>query len=180
MATRADDMYRVTRADFLAGELLATEKSEWVNGVVYNMAGATKTHGLVVSRISRLLFDAADVLGCVIVAADLLVETGDAYYYPDVVVSCQPDDDARIEHNPCFIAEVLSASTKRVDQHEKRHAYCALPSLRDYWIVDPESKVIEVWARTPDGWVGGHRAAAEPVSVQCLDVTLRVVDIVGV
>jgi Uma2 family endonuclease len=180
MAIRAGDMYRVTRDDYLTGELLATVKSEWVNGVVYDVAGATKTHGQIVSRIGRLLFDNVEALGCVIVAADLLVETADAYYYPDVVVSCQPDDDARIEHNPCFIAEVLSPSTKRVDQHEKRHAYCALPSLRDYWIVDPDTNVIEVWVRTPDGWVGEHRAAADPVGVQCLDVTLRVVDIVGI
>ncbi len=104
----------------------------------------------------RLLFDQADALGCLIGVADLLVATSDAYYFPDVVVSCQPDDDARIEHNPCFVAEVLSPSTKRVDQHEKRHAYCALPSLRDYWIVDPDTKVAVSQQSVPIyGWRGG-------------------------
>jgi Uma2 family endonuclease len=79
-----------------------------------------------------------------------------------------------------FIAEVLSPSTKRVDKHEKRHACCALPSLRDYWIVDAEAKVIEVWGRNADGWFGEHRSAGQPIRVQCLDLDLRVVDIVGV
>ena len=180
MAIRAGDLYRVSREDYLAGELVATIKSEWVDGVVYNMSGATKAHIRLVSRLNRLLFDRATELGCLIGSADLLVQTADAYYYPDLVVSCDADDDERIEHHPCFIAEVLSPSTKRVDKHEKRHAYCALPSLRDYWIVEPETKVIEVWTLTPGGWVGEHRAANDPVRVQCLDVELRVVDIVGV
>lgn len=179
MAVHAEDLYRVTRQEYLEGELGAAVKSEWVNGVIYNMAGASKAHVALVSRINRLLFDAADELGCLIGGSDLLVETGGALYYPDVVVSCESDEDARIEHNPCFIAEVLSPSTKRVDRHEKRDAYCALESLRDYWIVDPEVKVIEVWTRTAQGWVGEHRAAMDPIRVQCLDLEMHVVDIVG-
>jgi Uma2 family endonuclease len=179
MAVHAEDLYRVAREDYLAGELSAAVKSEWVSGVIYDMAGASKMHVALVSRINRLFFDAAEALGCFIGGSDLLVETAEALYYPDIVVSCSPDDDTRIEHNPCFIAEVLSPSTKRVDKHEKRHAYCELQSLRDYWIVDPETKVIEVWTRTAEGWVGEHRAAVDPIRVQCLDLELRVVDIVG-
>jgi Uma2 family endonuclease len=180
MATGPADLYRVTREDYLAGELQADFRSEWVNGVVYNMGGATKVHVATVSRIIRLLFDNAEALSCLIGSSDLLVETADAIYYPDVVVSCDFDHDARIELNPCFIAEVLSLSTKRVDKHEKRHAYCELPSLRDYWIVDADAKVIEVWTRNADGWFGEHRSAGQPIRVQCLDLDLRVVDIVGV
>jgi Uma2 family endonuclease len=179
MATSPADLHRVSREDFLAGELQTELKSEWVNGAVYNMGGATKLHVATVSRINRLLFDSAQALGCLIGSSDLLVETADAIYYPDVVVSCAPDDDARIEHNPCFIAEVLSPSTKRVDKHEKRHAYCDLPSLRDYWIVDADAKVIEVWTRDSNGWFGEHRTAHQAIRVQCLDLELRVVDIVG-
>lgn len=180
MATSPGDLYHVTRDDYLAGELQTAVKSEWVNGAVYNMSGATKLHVATVSRVVHLLYPSADGLGCLIGSSDLLVETADAIYYPDVVVSCDPDDDTRIEHNPCFIAEVLSPSTKRVDKHEKRHAYCDLPSLRDYWIVDAEAKVIEVWTRNAAGWFGEHRSADQAIRIQCLDLEIRVVDIVGV
>ncbi len=179
MAIRSEDRYRISREDYLEGEVVAPEKSEWVDGVVYAMAGATRLHGETVTRIGHLLYPGARSLGCSIVTSDLLVETDGAYYYPDVVVSCQPPDDPRIERKPCFIAEVLSPSTRRVDREEKRSAYCELPSLRDYWIVDAERKVIEVWTRTEQGWVGEHRAAGDPIRVQCLELELRVVDIVG-
>jgi Uma2 family endonuclease len=180
MATSPGDLYRVTREDYLAGELQSATRSEWVNGVMYNMGGATKVHVATVSRMVHLLYPNAEALGCLIGSSDLMVETAAAFYYPDVVVSCDPDDDARIERNPCFIAEVLSPSTKRVDKHEKHDAYCELSSLRDYWIVDADAKVIEVWTRNADGWFGEHRSAGQAIRVQCLDLDLRVVDIVGV
>ena len=179
VAINPDDLYRVSREEYLVGELLASARSEWVDGVVYAMAGAAKTHVRAVSRINRLLFDQADERGCLLGSSDLLVETALAFYYPDIVLSCQPSDDPRIEHNPCFIAEVLSPSTGRVDRHEKRDAYCALASLQDYWIVDAETKVIEAWTRGADGWVASHYSAAELVRVQCLDLEFRVADIVG-
>ena len=146
MAIRAEDLYKVSRAEFLAGELTAPTKSEWVDGTVFAMAGAAKGHSAAVSRINRVLFDSATELGCLLVSADLLVETASGnLYYPDVVLSCEPSDDARVEHNPCFVAEVLSPSTSRVDRLEKRGAYGATPSVLDYWIVDADTKVIEAW-----------------------------------
>ena len=116
---------------------------------------------------------------CQVSASDLLVQTENVFYYPDVVVSCDPSDDDRIERNPCFIVEVLSPTTARFDRHEKRYAYCAVSTMQDYWIVDPASKVIEVWTRGPEGRTGSHYTAGDPLRVACIDLTLKVVDIVG-
>ncbi len=179
MALRADDLFSVTRQDYLRGEEAAAEKSEWVGGVVYNMAGASKLHVQTVIRLVRLLGESAEHHGCLLGSSDLLIQTESAYYYPDIVVSCDPDDHDRIETRPCFIVEVLSPSTKRVDRHEKRDAYCAVETMQDYWIVDPESKVVEVWTRTPEGWLGSHHTAGQPLRVNCLNLDVRVVDIVG-
>jgi Uma2 family endonuclease len=176
---RAGDLFQVGRDEYLAAEEHATEKSEWVDGVVYNMAGASKLHVRTVTRLIQLLAASAEQRNCFLGAADLLVRTENAFYYPDLVVSCDPDDDARIETRPCFIVEVLSPSTKRADRHEKRDAYCSLATMYDYWIVDPETKVVEAWTRSPEGWVGSHHSATDRLRVACLDTELSVVAIVG-
>ena len=179
MASRAEDLFRVDRLEYLDAEQSAPEKSEWVDGVVYNIAGASKVHNQTVMTLVGLLLGVVRAHGCDISASDLLVQTAKAYYYPDIVVSCEPSDDERIEHNPCFIVEVLSPTTKRTDRHEKRDAYCALGTMQDYWIVDPESKIVEVWARGPEGWSASHRTAGDVLRIQCFDLDLKVVDIVG-
>jgi Uma2 family endonuclease len=180
MAVRAEDLWAVSPEEFLAGEQAAETKSEWVGGVVYNMAGASKRHNAIVSRIVTRLGQACEAAGCLLASADQLVRTEHAFYYPDVVISCDPSDDHYVEHRPCFIVEVLSASTKRVDKHEKRDAYCALPTVRDYWIVDPDIGVVEAHHLGDDGWHVGHHTADAVLNVTCLGIQLRVVDVVGV
>lgn len=180
MAKRAEDLWYVTRQQFLDAERVAPLKSEWVDGVVYNMAGASKRHVATVSRMMELFAGPARQLGCLFGSSDLLVATERANYYPDVVASCDPSDDPYVEHNPCFIAEVLSPSTSRTDRIEKRDAFLAMPSMETFWIVDPDTKVIEAWERSADGWNGRHHSADDVVSIACLDVSVRVVDVVGV
>ena len=179
MKRSADDPWYVSRQDYLDGERSAPTKSEWVDGVVYAMAGASKRHVTVVSRLMELLAGVGRKKGCLVGSNDLLVATATANYYPDIVGTCRPSDDPYVEHDPCFIVEVLSPSTTRVDRVEKRDAFLALASMETYWIVDPESKVVEAWERTADGWTGLHHSAAEPMTVACLGATVRVVDIVG-
>jgi Uma2 family endonuclease len=179
VARRVEDLFYVSRDDYLAAERSATTKSEWVDGTVYAMAGASRDHVAAVSRMMGLLVGPAQRRGCFIAAADMLVATAHANYYPDVFVSCDPGDDRYVEHRPCFIAEVLSPSTNRVDRIEKRVAYLAIESMRTYWIVDADTKVIEAWVRTEEGWRGSHHTAGEPLEIACLDLTVRVVDVVG-
>ena len=68
------------------------------------------------------------------------------HYYPDVLVACgdEPENEtAYTEDAPCLIVEVLSPSTTATDRREKRIAYCALPTVRHYLVVDAEKNVIE-------------------------------------
>ena len=179
MARRAADFGYVSREEYLAAERVAPMKSEWVDGVVYAMAGASKRHVAAVTRMMEFLAGTARQKGCLMGASDLLVETANANYYPDVVVSCRPSDDPYVEHHPCFIAEVLSPSTNRIDRAEKRDAYLAMESMQTYWIVDAEHHIVEAWQRADDGWHARHRTASDPLPVACLGVTVHVVDIVG-
>ena len=76
----------------------------------------------------------------------------DAFFYPDVVVSCDPRDHAAgqfIAH-PTLIAEVLSESTAAFDRGNKFAAYRTLPSLREYVLVDIKARRVETFRRTPE------------------------------
>jgi len=65
-----------------------------------------------------------------------------------------PEPDARgvVTAVPDFVCEVLSASTARYDQGEKRDAYFQ-SGVAHYWLVDPSYKTLTVLERTERGYV---------------------------
>ena len=73
------------------------------------------------------------------------MEAADAFFYPDVMVSCDPGDHAASQFiaNPTLIVEVLSESTAAFDRGEKFAAYRTLPSLQEYVLVDIPSRRVE-------------------------------------
>jgi Uma2 family endonuclease len=68
---------------------------------------------------------------------------------PDVLLVlpdslCQPIGTKRLSGPPDLIAEVLSASTARLDRREKFRLYERY-GVREYWIVEPRDRLITVW-----------------------------------
>ena len=75
-----------------------------------------------------------------------------AYYYPDVIVSCEPASPETVfKEAPCFIAEVLSPSTAATDTREKLHAYRGIETLRYYVVVDSD-RVVDRLPRARRRW----------------------------
>jgi len=70
-----------------------------------------------------------------------------AWFYPDVMVSCEPEDrqHKKAKYAPIVIIEVLSKSTKDYDKGGKFDAYRQLASLREYVLVDPTRYLVEVF-----------------------------------
>jgi len=86
----------------------------------------------------------------------LRVEAADCYYYPDVMVTCSAADaaDPLIKREPVLVVEVLSPGTAAYDRGDKFAAYRTLPSLREYLLVDTESRRCDLYRRGADGlWV---------------------------
>jgi len=74
------------------------------------------------------------------------------YYYPDVVVTCDPPGgDPYLRTQPRLIVEVLSPTTERIDRHEKLLAYRNVPSLQEYVLVSQDEMRIELHRRQDDG-----------------------------
>ncbi|AMK77357.1 MULTISPECIES: Uma2 family endonuclease [Methylomonas] len=141
-------------ADFLAWEENQTEKHEFVAGEVFVMTGARQDHVLVSGNIYAALKQRLRGTPCRAYIADmkLRVETADAFFYPDVMVSCHPEDrqaEQFLSH-PALIVEVLSDSTADYDRGGKFVAYRKLESLQEYLIVDIDNRRVECFRRTTD------------------------------
>ena len=136
--------------DYLDGETRTEIKHEYLAGEVVAMGGASAKHGLVAGALHAALIPHARCKGCQLFIADMKVRvehTGQTYfYYPDLVLACAPDDrETYYRRSPCLLVEVLSPSTERIDRREKLFAYQAIPSLREYLLVDPDKRSVEIY-----------------------------------
>lgn len=140
---------------YLDGELRAKHKHEYVNGVVYQMAGANNAHNQIATNSIVSLGPQLRGQPCQVFNSDTKVRVkrgrGTRFYYPDCLVTCNlnPSHDT-FQDQPVVIIEVISESTRRTDEQEKREAYLSLPSLLVYLLVEQSSFSAVVY-RLADG-----------------------------
>lgn len=139
--------------DYLAGERDAEVRHEYVQGQVYAMAGASDRHNRIALNMASRFNDHLANDPCETFMADMKVKVAeDLYYYPDVVVTCDPPGgDPYFRTQPRLIVEVISPSTARTDRHEKLIAYRGLSMLQEYVLVMQDEMLIEIHRRQSDG-----------------------------
>jgi Uma2 family endonuclease len=175
-------------ADYLFNEAASATKHEYVAGEMFAMAGASKRHGTLALNAAIALRQALRVQPCAVFMADMKVRVHAdsasylAYYYPDVVATCDPADlspDAPKDHlqAPKLVIEVLSDSTEPVDRREKLLSYRRLPSLIEYVLVDQNKAWVEVFRRTPAGWTQDIYEAGETVQLASVDVQIPMAEL---
>jgi Uma2 family endonuclease len=143
--------------DYLSAEQAGAPKHEFLNGVVYAMAGGTQRHNEIAGNIFAALHSRLRGKPCRPYGSDMLVrvQAGDdlRFYYPDVSIICRPaGPEARFQENPSVVFEVLSDSTVRTDTGEKRMAYLTIPTLEALVLVDARKQEVTVWRRGAAGW----------------------------
>lgn len=171
----------VSEEEFLAFEATSPAKHEYVGGEVYAMVGVTKAHGRLVMNIATALKQRLRS-PCEPFASDLMVrvEAAKAFYYPDVVVTCDPgDDDPRVVRTPSLVAEVLSESTADFDRRTKRMHYSTMPSVRYILLVDSQARLVELDRRSDQGWVRETVTDQGVLDLADLGVSLSLDDIYG-
>ncbi len=165
----------MTEAEYLEFEQGSEVRHEFENGVLYAMAGDKKKNNRLAGRIYARLLDVAEARDCFVYIADTRVTTqqGD-FYYPDVVVSCHPDEHPYIEDYPCAIFEVLSPTTEARDRKVKLNAYTYhIPALHQYFLVSSEERKIEIYTRAQGGiWSYQALTGEGEFTVQCLETPL--------
>jgi Uma2 family endonuclease len=147
---------RLTPEDYLAIERSADFKSEYFDGEIFAMTGASEPHNLIVINTVRELSVQLKKRPCKLYANDMRVKVDPTglYTYPDLVVVCgkaqlaDPHLDTLL--NPTLIVEVLSDSTEAYDRGRKFEHYRKLESLVEYVLISQHWPHVESYRRQPD------------------------------
>lgn len=151
-----------TPEEYLSLERDAEYRSEYVNGQIYAMSGASREHNLIAVNIISALHSQFRGRPCEAYISDMRVKVSPTgmYTYPDAVAVCgEPSfEDGQLDTltNPSVIIEVLSPSTEAYDRGEKFAHYRRLSSLTDYVLVSQDKARMEHYVRygdTGEQWV---------------------------
>jgi Uma2 family endonuclease len=170
------------QAHFTPGEYLALErnaefKSEYIDGEIIAMSGASREHNLVGGNIFAFLHAQLRGRSCEVYFNDMRlgVDLARHYTYPDVAVVCgEPefaDDQFDTLLNPTVLVEVLSPSTEDYDRGRKFARYRALGTLVDYVLVAQDQMHVEHFTRDGMRWtlteLGEPDAVLDLPSIGC-------------
>ena len=148
-----------TPQEYLALERKAKTRSEYVNGEIYAMAGASREHNLISLNVGSELRSQLRKRPCETYTNDMRVRvkpTG-LYTYPDVVVVCGhprfEDAESDTLVNPTVIAEALSPTTEGYDRGGKFAHYRYVDSLQEYVLIAQERMQVDHFARMGQQWL---------------------------
>lgn len=148
----------ISAAEYLSQEEAGSVRHEFVRGRLFAMTGSSAAHNTIAGNIFVELKEAIRTCGCRVFINDLKVkiEKLESYYYPDIVLTCEPlQGSSSLIEQPQIIVEVLSPSTMQIDRREKLLAYLEIESLKYYVIVYQDRMLLELYSRddhSTDSW----------------------------
>jgi len=147
---------KLTVAEYFALEEKAERRSEFYDGEMFAMAGASREHNAITRNLTAEFHNRLKEGPCQVFVADLRVKvdrTG-LYTYPDLLIVCGPPEYAPENRdtlvNPKVVIEVLSPSTERYDRTTKFRHYKQLPSVMEYVLVAQDEPLVERYVRQTD------------------------------
>ena len=163
--------------DYLQSELTRDVKHELIGGGVFSMAGASKNHERLAGNVYGEFRSHLKGTPCDTFSSDMKVKIGTNFFYPDVMVVC--DDTSDNEYyidTPMIIVEVLSKSTRRVDETIKLMSYINIPSVQEYVLIEQDFVDLQVLRRS-ENWLPKHYFLGDEVIFESIGLTLSVEEI---
>lgn len=175
----------VSPEEYLRLERQAEFKSEYLNGEIFAMSGASRDHNLITGNIGAELNRQLKGKPCEAYMSDMRVKvrSNGLYTYPDVIVVCgEPKfEDQKVDTllNPTLLFEVLSQSTERYDRIAKTSYYRTIDSLQEHLLVAQYEFRVEQYLRQPNGqWSQmQYTSPDEVVQLASIDCSVRLSDI---
>jgi len=173
----------ISEPEYLEGEKLSDIRHEYVDGEVTAMAGSSRRHNRIGGNMYIAFSHASRNTPCEVFSSDLKVriDSRKSYYYPDVLVTCDEDDNKNAYYidKPCLIVEVLSKSTQQKDYREKLLAYQTISSLQSYLIVAQDKCHIDLFYREKGGdwWVQTVDSMEDTIKLSCPACEISVTEI---
>jgi Uma2 family endonuclease len=175
--------YYLSPEEYLVIERQAEYKSEYVDGVLYAMAGGSERHNLIAANTIISIGVQLRNRPCRVYPSDLKVRVPNSkrFFYPDVSVVCGEisfaDDEKDVILNPILIVEVLSESTAAYDRGKKFLSYQQIDALQEYLLISQDEVIVEHYVRqNNDTWLYRKAVGLEETillpSIEC-EVTLK-------
>lgn len=165
--------------EYLAWEPLQETRYEYVHGEVLAMTGGTIPHNDIAINLLTLLLPQVRAEGCRLNMADvkLQIDTSGLYYYPDLIVSCDPRDinAFKFVQYPKLIVEVLSPGTADKDRGDKFRDYQSIPTLQEYLLINSEKISAECYRRGEGRmWLYYPYIAEDVITLESLGISLAI------
>jgi Uma2 family endonuclease len=179
MADPALNIPRISAKEYLQNELHNTCKHEFVDGIVYMMAGASRQHNLISGDVFTSLMNRVSS-PCFVYSSDMKVHvkasTSERFYYPDTHVTCSDlDNDQQYNMMPVLVVEVASDSTEGYDRQEKFEGYRLLPSLQEYVLVQQSKPLVEIF-RKRTAWAPETFGPGDDITLESIGLNLPVAE----
>ncbi|MCT7957727.1 Uma2 family endonuclease [Laspinema palackyanum] len=168
----------MTPEEYFAAEEISPIRREYIRGEVYPMLASTPAHNMITLNLATILRkQVRGTKGHVFVQdIKIRIETVDAFYYPDLTVTCDPRDSQVINsfiRYPCLIVEVLSESTEAFDRGDKFADYRQIPTLKEYLIISQTRPHVECFRRNERGrWELYSYHALEQIQLTSLNLRI--------
>lgn len=168
---------KISAEAYLQWELASQVKHELIDGQVYAMAGVSANHERIAVNVLSEFAGHLRNSPCEPFGSDMKLRIKENFFYPDVMVDCHFDEsEPYYTETPLIIVEVLSRSTRKMDETYKLMAYINIPSLQEYVLIEQDVADITVLRRS-DGWVPKHYFLGDSISFEAIGLTLAVEDI---
>jgi len=169
-----DEDKRYTYADYESWD--DENRYELIDGIAYMMSAPTTAHQSILMELSRQFANFLKGKSCRVFAAPYdvclngLGDEDDTVVQPDILVVC---DDSKIDKKRCngapdMVIEILSPSTSKRDLLTKLIKY-QKAEVREYWIVDPDSEVVNVHLLENGRYVINTYESEETIAVNVLE-----------
>lgn len=174
-------LHKLTLEAFLDWENSQGERHEFHRGEVFLMVGGRRTHGTVISNLARHLGNHLVGSKCRVFIEGMKVQIADdTIFYPDVFVTCDATDlrTDMIFRSPVLVVEVLSPGTAAYDLGQKFALYRRLTSLKEYLLVDPDTRRVEAFRRNEQNqWVLHDMSESDTLEVACLNAQIAMAQV---
>jgi len=172
---------QLTLDTYLAWENDQLEKHEFYRGEIFAMVGARRIHSCVVGNVARELGNLLKGTPCRVFHAGMKLQIGDdTVLYPDVFITCDRADLAAdtLCRAPTAVVEVLSPSTQSYDRSQKFSLYRRIDALKEYVLVDPDTRRVEAFRRNANNdWVLHDMSESDTLELACLALRVPMLEV---
>jgi len=171
-----------TYEEYLAFEETSETKHEFYQGELFNMAGTSSRHNKITLNIALTFRNLIKGRNCEVFMESLKLEllSKEYYVYPDIILTCHPDDikSDYVMKFPSVIVEVLSKGTLAYDRGMKMQHFMKISTLKYYLLVSQDNYCVEVYERKDDLWLyKSYTELTERINLAQLNLEFSVADV---